>query len=451
MAEKILLVDDEPDMLSLLTTIITGHTDYQVETTSRPLEVSAMLKETAFELAIIDLKMPDMDGIDLLDLIKREKEETAVVILTAYGTIPSAVEAMRKGAYDYITKPFARDQILLVIEKVLNWQRMKNENVLLRRSLEDKFQFQYLMGSSPTAQMVSRQVRQAAETDAPIILRGEIGTGKELIAKAVHFHSLRGTKDFAALYCGSLPDNLVEFELFGGMKEIAPGNLSMKTGVLEKAHQGTLFIDEIGALKTEIQARLVRALEHREFERLGDIETKKVDIRLVASTSGDLLEDVRSGRFLKELYYLTNVIEILIPPLRERKEDIPVLADHFLKIGNRVYEKKIDRISPNALQWLLDRDWPGNMRELENVIERGVILAKGDALEPEDLFPADYVGALSFSLGAEFLDVPFERAKEKFRIEYMKRMLSTHGGDVSKAAKASGLEIKDFELLTVDR
>ncbi len=437
MPEKILIVDDEPDMLALLKTIITENTDYIVKVANNPLQVPDILEKETFNLAIVDLKMPEMNGIEILEIIKKKNEQIAAVILTAYGTIESVVEAMRKGAYDYITKPFKKDQILLTIDKVFKWQKVQKENIYLRRALEDKFQFQYLIGSSPVTQTVYHQVKQAAQTDIPILLRGEIGTGKELIAKAIHFHSLRRKGNFIALY-SFLPEKLIESELFG---------YKDKTGFVEEAHRGTLFIDEIGTLNANIQAKLLRLLQHGEFEPVGDLKTHKIDIRLVASTSEDLLGKVNNGEFLKDLYYHLNVIEILIPPLRERKQDIPILTDYFLKKYNEIYQKDIKQISASAMQWLLDRDWPGNILELENVIERGVVLAKGDVLEIEDLFPADYISSISLSLGSAILEMPFEKASQKFQVEYIKRALARHKGDISKAAQQSGLTIQYLERI----
>ena len=444
MAERILIVDDQPDMLDLLKRIIEDKTDYQVDITPDPLEVPRILEENSFDLLITDLRMPHLDGLELLDIIRKKNNQVPIVMLTAYGTIESAVEAMQKGAFSFITKPFKNQEILLTIEKVFNYQRLTKENLSLRNELEEKLKFPFLIGKSPLMEKVFQRIMQVATTSATILITGESGTGKELAAKTIHFHSQRKDRNIVAVNCSAIPETLVESELFGHLKGSFTGAIRDKKGLVEEADHGTLFLDEIGDLNLIMQTKLLRLLQEGEYKPVGSSKTSIADIRFIAATNQDLMEKVHKKEFREDLFYRLNVIQILLPPLRDRKEDIPILARHFLEKYSRLNQKEIKGIEPEALEVLITRDWPGNIRELENVLERGVILTRTDLLQVSDLFPEDQPASFPFRIQENIFMSPFKEAKENiinnFHIEYIRRVLAKHGGNVSLAAKECGLK-----------
>lgn len=444
MAERILIVDDEVDMLELLKRIIEDKTNYQVVITPDPLEVPHILEENAFDLVITDLRMPGQSGMELLETVRKKNDQIPFIILTAYGTIESAVEAMQKGAFSYITKPFKKEEILLAIDKAFNFQRLKNENQFLRKELEDKLKFPFLIGSSPLMEKVYQRIMQVARTSATILITGESGTGKELAAKTIHFHSQRKDRNIVAVNCSAIPETLIESELFGHLKGSFTGAIRDKKGLVEEADGGTLFLDEIGDLNLVMQTKLLRLLQEGEYKPVGSSKTSIADIRFIAATNQDLIEKVRKKEFREDLFYRLNVIQIIMPPLRDRKDDIPLLAQYFLEKYNKLNQKEIKDIAPDALEVLKTRDWPGNIRELENVLERGVILSRGDILQVSDLFPEDQPTSFPFRIQEDIFMSPFKEAKEhiinNFHIEYIRRVLAKHGGNVSLAAKECGLK-----------
>ncbi|MBI4766102.1 MAG: sigma-54-dependent Fis family transcriptional regulator [Deltaproteobacteria bacterium] len=444
MAERILIVDDEIDMLELLKRIIEDKTDYQVVITPDPLAVPQILEENIFDLVITDLRMPGQNGLELLEIIRGKDNQIPIVILTAYGTIESAVEAMQKGAFSYITKPFKKEEILLTIEKAFNFQRLTKENLNLRNELEEKLKFPFLIGQSPMMEKVYQKILQVAKTSATVLITGDSGTGKELAAKTLHFQSQRKDKNFVAVNCSAIPEPLIESELFGHLKGSFTGAIRDKKGLVEEADRGTLFLDEIGDLNLVMQTKLLRLLQEGEYKPVGSSKTLIADIRFVAATNQDLMEKVQRKEFREDLFYRLNVIQIVLPPLRDRKEDIPILAQHFLEKFNRLNQKQIKGIEPGALEVLINRDWPGNIRELENVIERGVILSRTDILQVADLFPEDQPASFPFKIQENIFLSPFKEAKENiinnFHIEYIRRVLAKHGGNVSLAAKECGLK-----------
>ncbi|MEW6187852.1 MAG: sigma-54 dependent transcriptional regulator [Thermodesulfobacteriota bacterium] len=444
MAERILIVDDEIDMLELLKRIIEDKTDCQVEITPDPLAVPQILEENVFDLVITDLNMPGQTGLELLQIIREKDDQIPIVILTAYGTIESAVEAMQKGAFSYITKPFKKEEILLTIQKAFSFQRLTKENLNLRCELEEKLKFPFLIGKSPQMEKVFQRIMQVCRTTATILITGESGTGKELAAKTLHFHSQRKERNFVAVNCSAIPETLIESELFGHLKGSFTGAIRDKKGLVEEADRGTLFLDEIGDLNLVMQTKLLRLLQEGEFKPVGSSKTLTADIRFIAATNQDLMEKVRKKEFREDLFYRLNVIQIVLPPLRDRKEDIPVLAHHFLEKYSRLNQKEIRGIAPEALEALTIRDWPGNIRELENVIERGVILNENSTLQTCDLFPEDQMTTLSFKIQENIFFSPFKEAKENiinsFHGEYIRRVLAKHGGNVSLAAKECGLK-----------
>ena len=374
MAERILIVDDEVDMLELLKRIIEDKTNYRVFTTPDPLEVPQLLDEAPFDLMITDLRMPGQNGIELLENVHTKYEHLPVIVITAYGTIETAVEAMQKGAFSYITKPFKKEEILLGVEKALDFQRLKNENQSLRQELEEQVRHPFLIGQAPVMERVYQRIIQVAKTSATILITGESGTGKELAAKTLHYHSKRKDKNFVAVNCSAIPETLIESELFGHLKGSFTGAIRDKKGLVEEADRGTFFLDEIGDLNLIMQTKLLRLLQEGEYKPVGSAKTFTADIRFLAATNQDLVDKVRKKEFREDLYYRLNVIQITMPPLRDRKEDIPLLVQHFLDKFSRQNQKEIKGIAPEAMEALHSREWPGNIRELENVIERGVIL-----------------------------------------------------------------------------
>jgi DNA-binding NtrC family response regulator len=444
MAERILIVDDEVDMLELLKRIIEDKTPYRVLTTPDPLEVPQLLDEAPFDLMITDLRMPGQNGIELLEKVHKKYERLPIMVITAYGTIETAVEAMQKGAFSYITKPFKKEEILLGIEKALDFQRLKNENQSLRQELEEQVRYPFLIGQAPVMEKVYHRIKQVARTSATIFITGESGTGKELAAKTIHYHSQRKDKNFVAVNCSALPETLIESELFGHLKGSFTGAVRDKKGLVEEADGGTLFLDEIGDLNLIMQTKLLRLLQEGEYKPVGSSKTFTADVRFITATNQDLIEKVRKKEFREDLYYRLNVIQIVMPPLRDRKEDIPLLAHHFVEKISRINQKAIKGIAPEAMEELISRDWPGNIRELENVIERGVILTFSEILEVPDLFPADQPTPLLFELQEDIYQAPFKDAKDRvianFHTEYIRRVLARFGGNVSLAAKECGLK-----------
>ena len=457
MSGRILVVDDEKDMLVLLKRIISEKTPHEVTVTDDPLGVRTLLKKDDYDVVITDLKMPKLDGIQVLDTVKQNEPNTAVIIMTAYGTIESAIEATRRGAFDYITKPFRKERVLHVIEQAMKWQSLQRENSYLREKLAEKPKFPPLIGNSQAMQRLQGQIEQVAKTTATILITGESGTGKELVARAIHFHSLRKDKVFTPLDCSTIPESLIESELFGHLRGSFTGAMKDKKGLVEETRHGTLFLDEIGDLSPAMQVKLLRLLQEGEYKVIGENRIRKVDIRFIAATHQNLPEKIRKGEFREDLFYRLNVINIQLPPLRERKDDIALLAHHFLQKYSTLNGKSFQGFAAEAMEHLMRQEWPGNVRELENVMERGVILAAGNTLRTADLAVS---GQLSLAPSApqmaaqDFYSMPFKEAKdrliEKFHAEYIAKALGRHDGNVSQAAKESGLKRQYLHRLMRD-
>ncbi len=386
--ERILVVDDEENVLHFLSRVLEDE-GYAVETARRAEEVRARDWGVPLDLAIIDLRLhPGEDGVALLQEIRDRAPQASAILMTAYGSIESAVAAMRAGAYDYVTKPFRAEEILKVVTKALEQRRLQREVRRLRREVERRYSFANLIGKSPAMQEVFHQIEQVAPSRGTVLISGESGTGKELVAKAIHYNSPRANGPFVVIDCAAIPETLQESELFGHAKGAFTGAIVTKRGLFEEADGGTLFLDEVGELRPPTQATLLRVLQDGTFRRVGDTRMLRVDVRMIAATNKDLAEAVRTGEFREDLYYRLKVVPIHLPPLRERREDIPLLADHLLQQSTTQARREVPRITPEALELLLHYAWPGNVRELENTIERALLFCEGEAIGPTHL-PAE--------------------------------------------------------------
>jgi len=444
MKGRILVIDDERDMLALLTRIITDKTEHDVTTEHDPLKAAERIRNEPFNVVVTDLKMPKMGGISILEETMKAQPTATVIIMTAYGTIDTAVEATRKGAFDYITKPFRKERILLTIQRALDWQALREENVVLRQSLGRHKAFPSIVGASPAIKSILDQIEQVAGSTATILILGESGTGKELVAMAIHAASDRKDKPFVVVNCTAIPEQIIESELLGQKKGAFTGEWKDKKGLVDEATEGTLFLDEIGELNMVMQAKLLRLLQEGEYKPVGGLTTKQAKVRFVAATNHDLQELMTQRRFREDLYYRLNVISFQLPSLRERQDDIPLLVQHFLHKYSKLNNKDISDISPEAMAVLMARPWPGNIRELENVIERAVILCRTDQITFNEVVTHG-VPARSFPNFTETIfQLPFKEAKEEvikaFHRQYIQAILQQSNGNISKAADKAGLQ-----------
>ena len=393
-APAILVIDDEEVMRDVLHTLL-QEAGYRVVLAEGGPQGLALARAQGFDAAIVDVMLPDMGGIEVLEELRKIDAELVVLMITAFASVETAIQAMKRGAFDYVTKPFKHEEVLHILRNGLNQRRLQEENRQLRTALRDQARFTQIVGKSPRMQQVFGLIAQAAPSRSTILVVGESGTGKELVAKAIHANSPRADKPFIVVNSGSLPPDLLESNLFGHVKGAFTGAVYSKKGLFELADKGTLFFDEIGNIPPETQAKLLRVMQEREFMRLGGVDVIRVDVRIVAATNIDLRRAVEEGRFREDLYYRLNVIAIQLPPLRQRKEDIPALVAHFVDKYARENDKPVTAVMPEALQALLDYDWPGNVRELENVIERGVVLTTASTIGRE-LIPDHVRSAPSF-------------------------------------------------------
>lgn len=382
--DKILVVDDEQSMREFLE-IALKKEGYEISSASGGKEAMKLLEKEEFDLVISDLRMHKMDGLELLSQIKNMHPEVMVIMVTAFATAETAVKAMKQGAYDYIIKPFEMDELKLIIKNALEKKNLQRENIFLKKELKKKYTFGNIIGSSPKMLEIYELIRMIADTKVNILISGESGTGKELIAKAIHYNSSRKDYSFVAVDCGAIPENLLESEFFGHKKGAFTGAFSDKVGLFEAAHRGTIFLDEITELPFSLQVKLLRVIQEKEFRSVGDTKTKKVDVRIMAATNRNMEEMVKAGTFREDLFYRLNVVLINVPSLRERKEDIPMLAHYFLEKYSKEIGKNIKKISNPAMEILVEYDYPGNVRELGNIIERCVALEVSDIILPETL------------------------------------------------------------------
>ncbi|MGC9193826.1 MAG: sigma-54-dependent transcriptional regulator [Syntrophobacteraceae bacterium] len=380
----VLIVDDERNYLLVLSELLSEE-GYEVVTAEGGLRGLECIEESDFDVVITDMKMPGMDGMEFLERLKLRLPDTPVVMMTAFGSVEKAVEAMRKGAFDYILKPFKNEELKLTILKAIDHYHLVRQNRQMARELQGKYHFGNIIGKSLKMQRIFELIEKVAPTKATVLITGDSGTGKELIARAIHYNSPRNEQPFISVNCGALPENLLESELFGHEKGAFSGAVNQRKGRFELAHEGTLFLDEISEMSFPLQVKLLRILQEMEFERVGGSHTLKVDVRMVAASNRNLKEEAASGRFRSDLYYRLNVVHVHLPSLKERKDDLPLLVNHFLAKYAKEAMRESIVMSSEALGRILDYDWPGNVRELENAIERAIILSSGKEIEVKDL------------------------------------------------------------------
>lgn len=425
---RILVADDEKEILISCRKIL-ERAGYEVTVAKDGAEALNTLKSSRYDLFFVDLRMPGRSGMEIVSLARSVDPSMMIIMFTAFATLDTAVEAIKRGAFDYLAKPFTADQLRLAAERALNHRSLLEENLSLREQLTVNRGFDKIIGTSESMQKVFSTLQKVMRSDANILILGETGTGKELIARTIHVHSFRQDKPFIAVDCAALPENLLESELFGHEKGAFTGANQMTRGLLELAHTGTLFLDEIGELPLTLQTKLLRTLQERELRRLGSEKMISVDIRVLAATSRDLRAEIASKNFREELYYRLNVITVLLPALRNRREDIPLLANHFLRSFNEQYHCSANSLSPEVMELFLTYNWPGNVRELQNVIQHAVLLGEGASVECSDL--PDYLKgddeAISFTAMREKQS---ESVEKPFLVELLRR----HKGNVSEAA-----------------
>ncbi|MFK7897508.1 MAG: sigma-54-dependent transcriptional regulator [Myxococcota bacterium] len=441
---RILVVDDERSMQEFLE-IFLRREGYDVVTAGDVDTAVLHLESDEIDLVITDMQMPEKTGLDLILAAREISPETIAIVVTAFGTTDSAIAAMKEGAYDYLTKPFKVDELRIVIEKALEKKVLSSENQRLRKELRSQSRDRNIIGNSRPMQEVFELVAQVAETKTNVLISGESGTGKELIARAIHDQSDRREEPFIAINCGAIPENLLESELFGHVKGAFTGAVQNKDGLFEAASGGTLFLDEIGELSHPLQVKLLRALQEKSIRRVGDTADRKVDVRILSATNRRLEEEVAAGRFREDVYYRLNVIQLALPPLRDRQEDIPVLIAHFVKRFADELEKEIEGMDAETCDLLCEYAFPGNVRELENLIERAVALARGPVLG-RDLLPAT---VSTIPTGSETPKIPNEGVDlEQLVAEYerslLEEALSLSGGVKKRAARLLGISFRSF-------
>ena len=435
---KVLVVDDDLEMCGLLSDVLKGE-DFSVTAIHDSFEASKILKKEEFDVIVTDLKMKGLKGLDLLEEAKNVAPLTPVIIITAFGTIESAIKAMKMGAYDYITKPFQMDELVITVKKALENRLLKKEIVRLKKEVESRYHFHQMIGKSPSMQKIYDLIERISDTSSNVLITGESGTGKELVAKAIHYNGTRKEGPFIAVNCAAIPETLLESELFGYKKGAFTDAKSDKKGLVFEANQGTLFLDEITETPLTLQAKLLRVIEERELRPLGDTNSYLIDVRIISTSNRDINSLIQGNQFREDLYYRLKVIDIEMPPLRERREDIPILVQHFINKFSKEQKKGISGVSEDALKILLNYSWPGNIRELENIIQRAITLSQHEVILPEDL-PATIIQKIDEKLFEKALEEKF--TLDQLEKEYIKRVLVETGGNKSKAAERLGLDRK---------
>jgi DNA-binding NtrC family response regulator len=433
--ERVLIVEDEDLMRELLTKIL-ARENYRIFDASSGEEALSLLQDQTFDLVLTDLRLKAMNGLQLLSEVRTLDPEMVVIVMTAYASVETAVEAMRKGAYDYITKPFINDEIRVMLRRALDQRHLSRENRHLKRELRERYRFESIVGNSEAMEKVYRLIEKMSAISSNVLISGETGTGKELVARAIHYNSERSDRPFVAVNCGALTETLLESELFGHVKGAFTGAIANKEGFFRKADKGTLFLDELSEVSHALQIKLLRAIQEREVIPVGGREPLKFDVRLIAATNKKLEDEVEKGTFREDLFYRINVITVPLPPLRERKEDIPLLVSYFVqKYAQRLGRLSI-KMSREAMQVLVNYDWPGNVRELENMIERAVALCEADLIETTDL-PEKLT---QVKIAIRDLD-EYEITLDAMEEQHIKKVLQKVGGDKVKASQILGINL----------
>ena len=455
--KRILIIDDEENFRHMLSVILKKE-KYDVETASNGEEGLQKVTDTAFDQILCDIRMPQMDGLEFMKKAQELGVNATIIMMSAYGTVDTAIEAMKLGAYDYISKPFKPDEIIMTLKKAEERERLRKENEFLRKEVKKEFSFENIVSKNEKMQKIFEVIKKVAQYKSTILITGESGTGKELVAKALHYNSDRSQNPFIPVNCGAIPENLLESELFGHEKGAFTDAIRTKKGLFEEADVGTLFLDEIGELPLQLQVKLLRVLQEGEIRRVGDSKPIKVDVRIIAATVKDLLKEVNEGRFRDDLFYRLNVFPIHIPPLRERKEDIPLLVTHFIKKYGLSLNKNVLGINHKALELLMNYRWSGNVRELENTIERAIVLADETNIEFENL-PVEireFKEKIELSSLVEE-EHSIKKASKILEINLIQKALKKTKGNHTQAAKLLEIshrallyKIKEYEIVEKD-
>ena len=446
----VLIVDDEKNLCRILSKIL-ADAGYEVSVAHSAPDALKMLTQETIDAVISDIRMPEMDGIEMLERIKKRDSDIAVILMTAYPSIDGVVRAMKAGAYDYIQKPFENnEEILITIERAIERRSLLQRNRYLSEQLEARYGLENLIGQSPPMQHVIDLIRKVAPTQSTVLIFGESGTGKEVAARAIHQISDRRNRSFIAINCGALPRDLLESELFGYEKGAFTDAKATKKGLVEVASGGTLFLDEIGDLPLELQTKILRTIETREYRRLGSTQWKSADIRILAATNKNLENEIKEERFREDLYFRLNTLQIILPPLRERREDIPLLVEHFIAELNGTLNRRTSGVSARAMRGLIRHDWPGNVRELQRSIERAMILQDQPVLEFEDFgLPLNLIGDKPQEGGMDQWDqstsLPYRKAKEIFERQYFENLLRLNEDNVTRAALSAGMSRRHLQ------
>jgi two-component system response regulator HydG len=440
---RILVVDDEESHRIMLRAVLQEE-GYQVAEAADGPDAIRAVEQEPFDLILLDIRMTTMDGIETLTEIRKVSPFVPVLMMTAYASVKTAVEALKAGAFEYLTKPLDIEELKILMEKALEHYHLREENLALRERLGDRFDFSKIIGKSEKMKELFDLLAQVAPTDATVLILGESGTGKELVANAIHHNSPRATQPFIKVACAALPETLLESELFGHEKGAFTGAIARKEGRFQLAHRGAILLDEVGEMSATTQAKILRVLQEKEFEPLGSTRVVKVDVRVIAATNKDLEKEIREGRFREDLFYRLNVVPVSLPPLRERKEDIPALASHFLSIYREKNKKELREISGKALDLLVRYDWPGNIRELENCIERAVVIARGEIIAPADLPPQ--IQALSSEKEDSEVRFPSGISLQEVEKALILRTLEDTGGNRSRAAEILGINRRTLQM-----
>jgi two-component system response regulator HydG len=439
---RILVVDDEESHRIMLRAVLQEE-GYEVSEASDGTEAVKAVEQEPFDLILLDIRMRTMDGIEALGEIRKISPLVPVLIMTAYASVKTAVEALKAGAFEYLTKPLDIDELKVLIEKALEIYHLRAENIALKERLGDRFDFSKIIGKSKKMKEVFDTLSLVAPTDATVLILGESGTGKELVANSIHHNSPRASQPFVKVSCAALPETLLEGELFGHEKGAFTGAIARREGRFQLAHRGTIFLDEVGEMSVTTQTKLLRVLQEKEFEPLGSSRTIKTDVRVIAASNKDLEREVKEGRFREDLFYRLNVVPVSLPPLRERREDIPALAAHFFAVYREKNRKELKDISGKAMDMLMRYEWPGNIRELENCMERAVILARGEIIAPADLPPI--IQSLSREREIQGLNLPSGISLQEVERTLILKTLEDTGGNRSRAAEILGINRRTLQ------